>query len=208
MSALAKGGHAKRFAAALAPMILVASQGSGATQCLGGAADDGHDHGEYSEIDTRFALIDGTGSVVVSTDLFDMPALVYFGYTFCPDICPYDNARNAEAVDVLAERGLAVRPVFITVDPVRDTPEVMAEYTGMMHPDMVGLTGTVEQIGAVAASFGVHHSSAEPDEEYYLVDHSTFSYLILPGEGVVDRLSRTMSAADLAERVACHVSER
>lgn len=188
-------------------MLLAASQSAATPECLSKAEDHGHDHGDPSAIDTTFALIDETGSVIISRDLFDAPSLVYFGYTYCPDICPIDNARNAEAVDILAAQGIAVKPVFITVDPTRDTPEVLANYTDLLHPGMIGLSGTVEQIGAVAASFGVYHSDAIPGDEYYLVDHTTFSYLILPELGVVDRFSRTITAGDLAERTACHISQ-
>jgi protein SCO1/2 len=179
----------------------LADQG-GSAGCGGG----GHEHpGEdLSALGTPFALLDGTGEVVTSAELFDRPALVYFGYTFCPDICPFDVVRNAEAIELLAERGIAVRPVFITVDPNRDTPEVVADFTGHIHPEMIGLTGSRAQIEAVAASYGVVHTVPDDaDDPYYTVGHSTFSYLVLPGRGVVDRMSRTLSAEEMAGRIAC-----
>jgi protein SCO1 len=71
---------------------------------------------------------------VTEADVITKPSLVYFGYTFCPDVCPFDMARNADAVDLLAERGYDVQPVFISVDPERDTPERLAEFTDFMHP--------------------------------------------------------------------------
>ncbi len=198
----------KSTAAILFPLLLTAWQNAAASQCISDALDEGHDHGDLSEIDTLFALIDETGSVVVSLDLFDEPSLVYFGYTFCPDVCPVDNARNAAAVDILSSQGHVVKPVFITVDPTRDTPEIMREYTDLVHPEMIGITGTVEQISLVAKSFGVEYSDAVPEDDYYLVDHTTFSYFILPEQGVVDRFSRAISATDLAERIACHISQK
>jgi protein SCO1 len=177
--------------------------GRGPADCAGG----GHEHPDedLSVLGTPFALLGESGEVVTSADLFDRPALVYFGYTFCPDICPFDTVRNAEAVDLLGERGVDVRPVFITVDPKRDTAEVLAEFTDHIHPDMIGLTGSPAQVQAVAASFGVVHTLPEDADEdpYYLVGHSTFSYLVLPGSGVVDRMSRSLSAEEMAGRIAC-----
>jgi protein SCO1 len=187
--------------------------GANALADQGGSADcggDGHEHpGEdLSALGTPFALLGESGEVVTSADLFDRPALVYFGYTFCPDICPFDTVRNAEAAELLAERGIAVWPIFITVDPQRDTPEVLADFTEHIHPDMIGLTGSPAQIEAVAASYGVVHTAPDDaDDPYYLVGHSTFSYLVLPGRGVVDRLSRTLGAEEMAARIACVIGE-
>ena len=107
-----------------------------------------------------FELVSETGETVTEAQVLDAPALVYFGYTYCPDVCPFDAARNAQAVDLLAERGYEVRPVFITVDPARDTPEIMAEFTDYMHPAMVGLTGSSEQVKAAAQAYKVYYAKA------------------------------------------------
>lgn len=186
-------------------VLLCAALASGAVsaQC---ARDPGHDPAGPGAVGTIFALRDETGAVVTSAEIFDRPALLYFGYTFCPDICPTDIARNAAAVDLLAARGSGVRPVFITLDPGRDTPETLAEFTDMIHPDMIGLTGTAAQIDAVAEAYGVVHSAAVPDEEYYLLDHSTYTYLVAPGGRVAERYSRVLSPEALADAVACHLT--
>lgn len=89
-----------------------------------------------------FTLTSGTGARVTDKDVITKPTLVYFGYAFCPDVCPTDLARNATAADILAERGIDVGLAFITIDPARDTPEVMRDYATMIHPGLVGLTGT------------------------------------------------------------------
>ncbi|MBM9596259.1 SCO family protein [Roseitranquillus sediminis] len=152
-----------------------------------------------------FDLVSETGATVTDAEVIDRPALVYFGYTFCPDICPFDAARNAEAVDLLAEAGHDVKPVFITVDPERDTPEVLAEFTDYMHPEMVGLTGSAEQIAEAARAYRVYHAIPEQEDEYYLVDHTTFTYLMMPGKGFVDFFSREDTAEEMAARTACYL---
>ncbi|SNR36536.1 SCO family protein [Puniceibacterium sediminis] len=154
-----------------------------------------------------FTLVDTTGKTVSSKDVITKPSLVYFGYTFCPDICPIDNARNAEAVDILEENGEEVTPVFITIDPQRDTPEVMAYYVANMHDRMVGLTGSPEQIKAASQAYRTYYKAQEADDEYYLVDHSTFTYLVLPEYGFVEYFRNDLSADQVAERVGCFVEK-
>jgi protein SCO1/2 len=150
-----------------------------------------------------FTLVDDAGATVTEAEVLTGPALVYFGYTFCPDICPVDAARNAEAVDILEERGLEVTPVFISVDPGRDTPEVIGEFTDLLHPRMIGLTGSDAQIAAAARAYKAYFRIADPDEDYYLVDHSTFTYLMLPDVGFADFFRREVTAEQMADRVAC-----
>ena len=115
--------------------------------------------------------MDHRGQIVTDIDVLDQPALVYFGYTFCPDACPMDVARNVVAVEVLADSGLQVKPVFITIDPARDTPEYLADFVANNHPDMVGLTGTAEQVAQAARAYKVYYrKQLGDDEEYYLMD--------------------------------------
>ncbi|MDT8857573.1 SCO family protein [Paracoccaceae bacterium Fryx2] len=166
------------------------------SECRGGQVAGG-------AIGGPFTLIDETGATVTDAEVITRPSLVYFGYTFCPDVCPLDNARNAEAVDILEEQGLEVTPVFISVDPARDTPEVMAEFTDNMHPRMVGLTGSLEQVKAASLAYKTYFKIQDPTEEYYLIDHSTFTYLVLPGTGFVDFFKREVTPDQMAERVAC-----
>ena len=133
-------------------------------------------------------------------DVITEPSLVYFGYTFCPDVCPLDSARNAEAVDLLAKRGMSATPVFISVDPKRDTPEVVAEFTKWLHPKMIGLTGTPEQVKAASQAYRTYYKAHDDkDDEYYLVDHSTMTYLMLPEHGFVEFFRRDQSAEAVAE---------
>ena len=166
-----------------------------ATQVSGGAG----------AIGGPFALTDHTGRTVTEADFADRPVILYFGYTFCPDVCPLDTARNAQAVDLLEAQGKMVTPLFISFDPARDTQEVLAEFVRFMHPRMVGLTGTEEQIREAARAYRVYFSKQETDDEFYLIDHSTFSYLLLPGYGFVDIIRRDQSPEQVAEMVGCFI---
>ncbi len=140
-----------------------------------------------------FTLVDETGKTVTDKDVLTKPSLVYFGYTFCPDVCPFDNARNAEAVDILEESGIDVTPVFISVDPKRDTPEILADFTNNLHPKMIGLTGTEEQVKAASLAYKTYFKMQEAEDEFYLVDHSTFTYLMLPGTGFAEFYKRDVT---------------
>lgn len=155
------------------------------------------------DIGGPFTLVDETGATVTDADVLAKPSLVYFGYTFCPDVCPFDNARNAEAVDILEERGMEVTPVFISVDPKRDTPEVLTDFTDNLHPRMIGLTGTPDQIQAASRAYKTYFKVQNPEDEFYLIDHSTFTYLMLPGVGFADFFKREDTSGQMADRVAC-----
>ena len=106
-----------------------------------------------------FELIDHNGNSVTDADVFDRPSLLYFGYTFCPDVCPFDVVRNVDAVELLAERGFEVRPVFVTVDPARDTPEALNDYVFAMSEKLIALTGDEIALRKARASFGASEAS-------------------------------------------------
>lgn len=151
-----------------------------------------------------FSLVRHDGVRVSDSEVFTRPSLVYFGYTWCPDICPLDTARNVEAVDILDQSGVKVSPVFVTIDPARDTPDVLSDYAEAMHPEMIALTGSEEEIDQASKAYRVFYRrhDKEPDGSY-LVDHSTFTYLVLPREGFVEFFRRDVSPEVLAERVSC-----
>ncbi|EAR53017.1 PrrC [Oceanicola granulosus HTCC2516] len=177
----------------------VARSGGDLADCLGGQVAGG-------AIGGPFELVDEAGATVTSEEVLTEPTLLYFGYTFCPDVCPLDTARNATALDLLAERGIEAQGVFVTVDPTRDTPEVLADFTDSFHPDIRGLSGTTEQVDAAAKAYKVYyqlHDDEDPD--YYLVDHSNFTYLVLPERGFVDFFRADASPDAVAERTACVV---
>ncbi len=153
-----------------------------------------------------FTLVDENGKTVTDADVFTKPSLLYFGYTFCPDVCPMDNARNAEALDLLQERGYDAQAVFISVDPERDTPERMLDFTDLMHDDMIGLTGSLEQVKAASQAYKTYFRKEEDgDPEYYLVDHSTFTYMVLPEHGFVEFFRRDETPEAMADKAACFI---
>jgi protein SCO1/2 len=157
------------------------------------------------DIGGPFTLVDTGGKTVTDKDIITKPTLVYFGYTFCPDVCPLDMARNVEAVDKLDAQGLDVTPVFISIDPERDTPEALADYVFNMHPKLVALTGSPEQVKAASQAYKTFFRKRETGDEYYLMDHSTFTYLMLPGTGFVDFFRQEVTSDRMAESVACFV---
>ena len=164
--------------------------------------------GGSGQIGGPFTLVNQSGETVTSANLIDQPTLIYFGYTFCPDVCPLDSARNVEAVEILESKGMMVKPVFISIDPERDTPDVMAEFVKYQHARMVGLTGSPEQVKAASQAYRTYFKKQEPEageEDYYLVDHSTFTYLTFPGHGFAEFFRRDLTAQQLADRVACFV---
>ena len=150
-----------------------------------------------------FELVNGSGQTVTDKDVITEPALIYFGYTYCPDVCPMDVDRNAAAVDILEERGQSVVPVFISIDPARDTPEVVADFAANMHPRMIGLTGSADQVKAASTAYRTYFNAHEPVDSDYLVDHSTFSYLVLPETGFAEFFRRDMTPDAVADRVGC-----
>lgn len=152
-----------------------------------------------------FTLIDGAGAEVTERDVFAKPSLLYFGYTYCPDVCPLDVARNADAVDLLKERGYDSQPVFISIDPERDTPEVVSDYAESLHEDMIALTGSQDQVKAASKAYRTYYRKQDGDEEFYLVDHSTFTYLVMPETGFAEFFRRDATPEQVAEAVACFV---
>ena len=152
-----------------------------------------------------FELVNAKGETVTDRDVITEPTMVYFGYTFCPDVCPLDVSRNAEATDFLAEGGQSMTPLFISIDPNRDTPEVVGDFAFNMHEKMIGLTGSPEQVKAASQAYRTYYKAHPADDEYYLVDHSTFSYLVLPEHGFVEFFRREIGAKDMAKMVGCFI---
>ncbi|MBO9463770.1 SCO family protein [Tropicibacter sp. R15_0] len=201
-----------RLAAISASVAVVALIGVTAYVTLGSGSDDPYAQcrasnvaGGAAAIGGPFTLVNSKGDTVTDKDVFTEPSIVYFGYTFCPDVCPLDSARNSEAVDLLAEKGISTTPVFISIDPNRDTPEVVGDFAFNNHEKMIGLTGSQEQVKAASKAYRTYYKAQPADDEYYLVDHSTFSYLVFPEAGFVEFFRRETTAEQMAERVSCFV---
>ena len=133
--------------------------------------------GLKKNIDLNIKLTDEVGSDIIFKDLVKELNLVYFGYSFCPDICPIDLGRNVEVNYALNKNNKQFATFFVTVDPLRDTPERLREYTDLLDDSLVGLTGSIKQIEIAKKNFMVYGSKSSSDQNY-LVDHSTFTYLI------------------------------
>jgi cytochrome oxidase Cu insertion factor (SCO1/SenC/PrrC family) len=125
-----------------------------------------------------FALIDHTGKPRTDEDFRGKLLLIYFGYSSCPDVCPTDLQQIGLAVDGLGAGAEAVQPLFITLDPERDTSEHLADYVPLFHPRLIGLTGSAEQIRRVALAYKVYYAKYPPDSPDYVIDHSAFIYLV------------------------------
>ena len=136
-----------------------------------------------------FTLVDHTSKTVTQDEYAGDYKLIYFGFTYCPAICPTELQKMSKALDILEENGTDtshIQPLFITVDPERDTVEVMREYVTLFHPRLVGLTGSVEQIEAVKKTYRVYSAKIEdPELSDYTVDHSSFIYLMSPDNQLI-----------------------
>lgn len=129
-----------------------------------------------------FSLTDHTGKRVTEADYLGRWQLAFFGYTYCPDVCPTTLAYMAEALDAMGAKADSVAPLFITVDPARDTTAVMAEYVKAFHPNFVGLTGSDDEIAAVADAYRVYYERIDQEggADDYLMAHAGHIYLMTP----------------------------
>ncbi|MDO9712276.1 SCO family protein [Paracraurococcus lichenis] len=153
-----------------------------------------------------FSLTDQSGRAVTERDYADRWMLVYFGYAFCPDVCPTELGTMAAALDAMGPAGERVTPVFISVDPQRDTPAALADYVARFHPRMQGLTGTPEQVAEVARRYRVYYARVQrPDMTDYLMDHSSFIYLVGPDARVRALFRPETKPEDIAAAVAAQL---
>jgi len=125
-----------------------------------------------------FALMDHTGAVRTDVDFRGKLLLLYFGFTYCPDLCPTDLQSIGLAIDHLGKAGEAVQPVFITLDPERDTPRHLADYVALFHPRLIGLTGEAKSIRQAARAYKVYYAKVPMAGIDYTVDHSGYIYLM------------------------------
>jgi protein SCO1/2 len=157
-----------------------------------------------AEIGGPFRLTDQHGQPFAPADLSTPYGLIYFGYTYCPDVCPTELQDMTLALDAL-EPALAgrVTPLFITVDPERDTVETVETYVAHFHPRMIGLTGELDRIRAVADDYRVYFAkTGDTDGPDYLVDHSSFYYLIDQEGELVRMFTPKAAPGDLAGALA------
>lgn len=150
-----------------------------------------------------FTLTDDTGRRVTEKDFAGKPMLVFFGFTNCPDICPSGLQVMAAALEELGPKADELTPVFITLDPERDTPEVLKDYVKSFSPRIVGLTGSPAEAAAAAKAYRVYAKKAPADEAgNYSVDHSSFMYLMSREGEFVKHFPHTVGPSELAQGLA------
>ena len=189
----------KAILTALLPLLLVACQAAPNEAPLAGAKMGG-----------PFTLTSQTGAKVSDTQFAGQYRLIYFGYSFCPDVCPVDLQKLMQGMKLLEKQDPAkartIQPIFITIDPARDTPAVLKQYVAAFHPRLIGLTGSEAEIAAVAKEYAIYYRKADggtPDA--YLVDHARQATLygpkgepiaLIPQDGTPEEI-----AAELAKWV-------
>ena len=163
-----------------------------------------------ADIGGPFELVDQTGKTRRDTDFRGRYMLVYFGYTYCPDTCPTTLLIMSRALTLLAkaapEDAKKVVPLFITVDPERDTVAAMAAYAQSFHPDLVALTGTPEQVAAAAKAYRVYYAKVEDKASgTYQMDHSSFIYLMGPDGAYLTHFDYTTKPEALADSLKRYI---
>ncbi len=155
-----------------------------------------------------FRLENAAGQAVTARSFRGHYMLVYFGYTHCPDVCPTTLSTVAAALRLMGPKGAAIVPVFITVDPARDTPAVMGHYAALFSPRIVGLSGTPAEIARVAGAYHVYYAKHVygPKPGDYAMDHSSVLYLMGPDGRFVAPVTADASARRMADELARLVS--
>ena len=149
-----------------------------------------------------FTLTDHNGNETTDKNYHGKYILVQFGYTYCPDICPTELQKAATTLDLLGEDADEVQVLFISVDPERDTAAILADYVGAFHENIIGLTGTPDQIRNVTKAYRVYYAKDRPDENGdYLVSHSAFTYFMSPDGQYLRHFSSTDAPEVMAEQI-------
>lgn len=156
-----------------------------------------------------FELVDRTGKTVTDKDYLGKYVLLYFGFTFCPDICPQEMEKQSRAIELLdAELGPLVTPMFISIDPKRDTVEMVDDYCKEFHPRIVGLTGTAEQVKKVSRAYRVYYNEGiKTDDQDYLIDHSIIHYFVGKNGKFIDFFGKNMTAKEMTEKMRAYIAQ-
>ncbi|MBC7102162.1 MAG: SCO family protein [Parvibaculum sp.] len=159
-----------------------------------------------AQVGGPFTLVNDAGETVTDETFRGRYMLIYFGFTFCPDVCPTELGIMSAALDQLGEKAEKVQPLFVTIDPERDTPEVIARYVTLFHPRLMGLTGTPEQIASIAKAYHVFYRKAEDESSTdYTMDHSSIVFLMGP-DGEYLKLFPPQTPPDkMAETIASYI---
>lgn len=159
------------------------------------------------DVGGAFTLVDGTGTRVTEKHFSGKYMLVFFGFTHCPDVCPTTLALINGAIGKLGKKADMLASLFITVDPERDTPKVVGDYVKHFGNTTIGLSGSPEQIKKTLATFKVYSSKIENEntDMGYMMDHSSFLYLMGPDGKYIAHFPSTLTEQALAEQLASHI---
>lgn len=183
------------FALVLAGMIALFQIGQESEKLSRGLTSVG------GSIGGAFTLSDQDGKPFTDKNLEGSYSLIYFGFTFCPAICPTELAKMTEALHKMGTAARAIQPVFITIDPARDTIETMKQYIGLFGERLIGLTGTAEQVKQAAAAYKVYYARVEDDSASdYTMDHSSYIYFMAP-DGTALHIFKMEDSADEMARI-------
>ena len=155
-----------------------------------------------------FRLVDHNGSPRTDADFRGKLLLVYFGFTYCPDICPTDLQNIGLALDRLGRAAGAVQPLFVTLDPQRDTAAHLKDYVPLFHPRLIGLTGDAAAIKAAADAYRVYYAKVPAREGDYTIDHTAFIYLIGPDGKYLGFLPPGTDADRMVANIRPHLPAR
>jgi cytochrome oxidase Cu insertion factor (SCO1/SenC/PrrC family) len=168
--------------------VQVLKQDAAQSIAIDGSATDSPIPPNNTKLGGPFNLTSQDNKPVSDKDFAGKYLLVYFGYTSCPDMCPTGLQSMSRALDMLKSDADRVQPLFITVDPARDTPKKLKDYDSAFHPKIIGLTGSPDQIAAVAKEYQVYYQKGEGDQDYE-VEHSSLIYLLDPNGNLVTTFS-------------------
>ncbi len=161
------------------------------------------------DIGGNFALINHRNIVESTTQFREQYKLVYFGFTYCPDICPTALSTMSNVIDILENNNIAIKPIFVTIDPKRDTTEVLKSYVSHFHQKIVGYTGPAEEVKKVAHKFKVFYAIAPRDDagpEDYLMDHSSFIYFMSKNMKFLKHFSSNESPENIAHYIQSYIA--
>lgn len=173
-------------------------------------SDRGSQGNRIAAIGGPFTLSDQSGRSLTEQDLKGLYSLIYFGYTFCPDVCPTGLQVMSNAMDQLqTEIQQKITPVFITIDPERDTADQLKSYLGNFHPRIIGLTGTKRQIAQVTRAYRVYYAKAKGSQgkRDYLMDHSSIMFLMDREGNYISHFTHATAAEDLAEKLRLSIGD-
>lgn len=192
--------RSRLIALAVAAVLAIVVAGVGGWLVFGRGGDSSN---AGVAIGGPFSLIDKDGHPFTDRNLLGRYALIYFGYTYCPDVCPTTLNSVGAALDLLGPQAARLRAVFITVDPQRDTPKVVGDYVAAFSPRLLGLTGTPKQVAVATDAYRVYAARHKtgPGPEDYTMDHSSLLYLMAPDGHFVAPIRADETPAAMATEI-------